>query len=167
MVRARKNLKSRRKKVSRKVRKPLKPTLRMMRTESIRDAWDSSKTLEQNYSKLKLVGRHDLNRIAPGKRIEDAVAISATEGHIFEEVTKIESRRIRRKHHVSKGEADYLRRLIVKYDDDYTAMFRDIKLNYKQYTKNYLRRRCTRLKLDDEDLKRTGKIRAGEEEKEE
>ena len=167
MVRARKNLKSRRKKVSRRVRKPLKPTLKTMRTESIRDAWDSSKTLEQNYSSLKLVGRRDLNRAAPGKRIEDAETISSTSGHIFEEVTKIESRRIRRKHHVSKGEADYLRRLIAKYDDDYTAMFRDIKLNYKQYTKNHLRRRCTRLKLDDEDLKSTGKIRAGEEPKEE
>jgi hypothetical protein len=166
MVRARKNLKSRRKKVTRRVRKPIRPELRTMRTESIRDAWDSSKTMDQNYSKLKLIGRGDLNRIAPGKRIEDREE-TETKGHIFEAETKRECRKLRRKHHVSKGEADYLRRLIKKYDDDYTAMFRDIKLNYKQYTKNHLRRRCTRLKLDDEDLKTSGRVRAGEEETEE
>ena len=137
-----------------------------MATESIRGAWDSKKTMAQNYSNLKLIKRGDLNRIAPGKRIEN-LKEAETKGHLFESVKPEERSRLRRKYHVTKGEADYLRRLIAKYDDDYTAMFRDIKLNYKQYTKNHLRRRCTRLKLDDEMLKSLGKVRAGDEEEEE
>ena len=48
---------------------------------------------------------------------------------------------IRGKYFMTEEEQMYIGNLIVKYKDDYTGMFRDIKLNYKQHPKSYLERR--------------------------
>ena len=35
-----------------------------------------------------------------------------------------------------------MRQLIKKYDDDFSAMFRDIKMNFMQYSKGQLKAKC-------------------------
>ena len=138
----------------RRVRKGVRDTVKTFRNGTMKEAWDHSKTLQENYTRLGLVGRLDLNNAAPGQKLEDKERKTDDSTHIFAHVKPEASgvHRLRRRFHVSKGEADYLRPLIKKYGDDYTKMFRDIKMNYKQYTRNHLRRRCTRLLLDDNDV---------------
>lgn len=145
-----------RRKTQRKVKRNLRGTTKTFRNAKVKQAWDLEKTTEQNYKELRLISRRALNNAAPGKRIEDVpVPKEDDSSHMFADVKPEEpgQSRLRRRFHVTKGEADYLRPLIEKYGEDYTAMFRDIKMNYKQHTKKHLRRRCVRLHLDDEDVK--------------
>jgi nucleolar protein 16 len=44
--------------------------------------------------------------------------------------------------HQSEGEKRFIEELIQKYDNDYDAMFKDIKLNIYQHTAAQLRRKC-------------------------
>eukprot|EP00945_MAST-04E_sp_MAST-4E-sp1_P002129 g2129.t1 len=52
----------------------------------------------------------------------------------------------RGKHHMTEDEISYIKPLVEKYDSDEVKMSRDLKLNYKQLTRNVLRRRAQRYK---------------------
>lgn len=51
----------------------------------------------------------------------------------------------------SAGEQKYIVRLLAKHGDDYTAMFRDIKVNNMQHTETQLRKMASRFLLLDEE----------------
>ena len=51
----------------------------------------------------------------------------------------------------SANDQKYIARLLAKHGDDYTAMFRDIKVNKMQYTETQLRKMASRFFLLDEE----------------
>jgi len=117
-------------------------------------AWDSSLTAKQNYAALGLKSSlnapADVKAHAPGVlsealdiKVEWADLPSATE---VQEKLKAAERNPRRPlDFVSEDEQGYLRVLSDKHGSNFVMMARDLKLNWKQHTKEHLQTRFERL----------------------
>ena len=68
-------------------------------------------------------------------------AADAEELYPFEEAAK-EDDDPTRGYHLAEGNIDFIAKMIAKHGTDYTAMSRDVKLNYNQHTKKQLKKRC-------------------------
>lgn len=151
MVRSRKAI--RRKggtRVKRKQKSRLHHISNSFANEKIAKRWNHAKTLRQNYAKLGLAFDSNGN-LAGSKQIsEHAIHATKAETDIVElfdlplgGVDLSVSGKPRA--HVSPEDKIYLNKLMNKYGEDYGAMARDIKLNFKQHTRAFLARRCKRL----------------------
>lgn len=115
----------------------------------IKAQWNTSKTPAQNMKSLGLSSK-------PG---EEKSAILETPFHepkktVIElydvpDSDTLEARKQKRPQ--SAEDQKYIVRLVAKHGDDFTAMFRDIKLNNMQHTETQLRKMASRFLLLDEE----------------
>ncbi len=107
----------------------------------IKKNWENKRTINQNFSSLGLIA--DPNEISVNKvEIHQPTAVVQT---LIEE-SKVSDEPVRGEFFMTDEEQLYISACIEKHGDDYTKMFRDTKLNFKQHTKTHLQKRCERYK---------------------
>lgn len=154
-------------KVSRKVRNDWKQKYRKTTFghEAVRQAWDPSKTMKQNYESMGLVSnpnylKHAHERTEPTENTDAGLKATgpATNPVTFMDASTVPSLRDqlsanlpgeshRGEHFMTELEIVYLEPLIRRHGDNYRKMARDLKLNFKQHSAKKLQRRCERLLL--------------------
>jgi|TARA_B110000003_G_C16612768_1_gene520115 hypothetical protein len=121
----------------------------------VRKAWDNRKTARENMANIGAM--MDSNEIQSINSKADDSATGEKKPIDFMNIADIVdlSQQIsagrpnqskRGKHHMTEDEISYIKPLVEKYDSDEVKMSRDLKLNYKQLTRNVLRRRAQRYK---------------------
>jgi len=98
--------------------------------------WNPKSTLIQNYAAL-------------GLNINPNYIISESESENTKEpvLNVPEGIKIQKKHEFDEFEEEYFKNLIEKHGKNYTAMFRDLTLNYNQLPVTRLRRKCELYKV--------------------
>jgi len=110
--------------------------------------WDPSKSPAQNMKILGLVSK-------PGEvvatKADEAQQPKNTVIELYDvpDSDTLEARKQKRPQ--SAEDQKYIARLLLKHGDDYTAMFRDIKVNNMQHTETQLRKMASRFLLLDEE----------------
>ena len=157
--------------------------------KAVMSAWDFSKTVNQNYESIGLLGgnlndlpRRDDNLTDKGKPAplgNDSVVpkqpIQFVSGIMASSMPSLRQQldarasgdSSRGQHHMSVLEKAYIAPLVEKYGmGNWYPMSKDMKLNYKQLTREKLRRKCERYGslLEQEEIDR---LEAEEEEEEE
>ena len=159
MTKARKNNKNRRA-VKVKQKKPRDVQRKFFKANIshtvVRKAWDNRKTARENMknigammdpNEIQSVSNTTENSTSSGEKkpidfmnIADIVDLS-------QQISAGRPNQSKRgKHHMTEDEIAYIKPLVDKYDNDEVKMSRDMKLNYKQLTRNVLRRRAQRYK---------------------
>ena len=137
-------------------------------SDQVRKAWDFSKTVNQNYRACGLIGgkmnnmRYAHERRTPTEGAlsglvdkstlmqKDEVARKNIEWKDASSVASLKEQLDARKHShrganfMSVLECAYIRPLVAKHGTKIFDMVRDLKLNYNQWTKSKLERRCER-----------------------
>jgi hypothetical protein len=157
MVRSRKSVRRKgAKRVTRKAKSRLHHLSNNFGNEKIKALWNHEKTLRQNYDRIGLA--YDPNGRKLGAQVSEK-PIHATKKEI--EVVELFDLPLggvdptvsgKRKHHISPENRTYLEALVAKHGDDYGAMARDLKLNFKQHTRSFLKRRVLRLNAENAEL---------------
>ena len=115
----------------------------------IKKQWDPKKSYDQNMKSLGLVSQP--GKMVTTKKDSELHPQEATVIELYDVPNSdtLESRKKKRPQ--SADDQKYIARLLAKYGDDYTAMFRDIKINKMQYTESQLRKMASRFFLLDEE----------------
>ncbi|OQS02070.1 hypothetical protein THRCLA_05531 [Thraustotheca clavata] len=137
-------------KVSRKSKPIRKYKTKFVGDAEIKKKWDHNLTTRQNYEKIGLCQNPnslDQLRSCTDEVIDPEELFDVPDSDIL----NLNNERNPKKmdNHMSEMEMQYLRPLVAKYGDDFTAMARDIKINNEQWTAAKLKRRCARMKLID------------------
>jgi nucleolar protein 16 len=122
--------------------------------------WDHEKTLKENFSALGLVAdpNADALKTRKSKVLKDRASAAAGGAQQLEEDTApveptpvildLEERarqlNVAYKAYASTGECQFCKALIDKYDDNYEAMARDMKINVYQHPAGLLRRKIVK-----------------------
>ena len=118
--------------------------------KSVREKWDQKKTVKQNFANLGLSYKVNpsMRHSETGQKIREGKKDAGEKpplkqdfNELFKGVFK-EEKDIVRGPSVAKLRGDDLiimRRLVKKHSDDVEAMFRDIKVNYMQWSKSELK----------------------------
>ncbi|KAK8797134.1 hypothetical protein WA158_004344 [Blastocystis sp. Blastoise] len=121
---SRRNLKNKKPMIIKKKQKSgLKLKTKVGGGKQIKKIWNQKKSARQNYAKLGLI--LDANHPETSKKVSVP---------LYEIPSLEEAGPKRGKNWMTRDDRKYIKALIDKYDTDYTKMFRDIKLNYKQLT---------------------------------
>ena len=117
-------------------------------SREVRSRWDYTKTKKQNYEVLGLAG--EVNSRHGWKVPSGVVPVefqSVLDDQGLHQNLQAAPPNASRKglHNMTEDERQYLQRLVKKYGDDHARMARDLSLNYKQHSKERLKRRCERL----------------------
>lgn len=154
-----------------KVKRNLKP-LRKFKNRFVGDVriqkkWDHKLTTRQNYEQIGLQANpnshQEMRKSLAGA--ETALDDEPQFFHVPDSDFLSERNPRRPENYMSEEEIKYLRKLIAKHGEDYTAMARDIKTNNMQWTDNKLKRRCARLALLDANVIKTVAVVVEEEDK--
>jgi nucleolar protein 16 len=114
----------------------------------IKKQWDPKKSYAQNMKKLGLVA-HPGAVVTTKDAEQNQQQSTVIELYDVPHSDTLEARKKKRPQ--SADDQKYIARLLAKYGDDYTAMFRDIKVNKMQYTETQLRKMASRFFLLDEE----------------
>ncbi|PXF47072.1 Nucleolar protein 16 [Gracilariopsis chorda] len=119
--------------------------------ETVRSTWDSRLTPGNNLKKIGL--QASVNHMAKtrgGRKVSIPIqAIPKDAEAVIEDLEKEASRKERRNLVVHPGERRALEAMIKRHGDNWTAMCRDIKLNYLQWTATQLQRKVERMRAID------------------
>eukprot|EP00934_Nitzschia_sp_Nitz4_P005594 Nitzschia sp. Nitz4//scaffold331_size19140//10591//13853//NITZ4_008734-RA/size19140-processed-gene-0.38-mRNA-1//-1//CDS//3329548182//5584//frame0 len=111
--------------------------------KTIKEHWDVNKTPAMNLAAMGLVGlpNDDIHRANDRVKSEEGTAIQ-----LFD-IPESDSLAKKKRHPMSADDQKYIVKCMSKYGEDYSKMFRDIKLNNMQHTEAQLRKMGARYLL--------------------
>jgi hypothetical protein len=118
----------------------------------IRQHWDPSKSPSVNLANLGLLAQpnHDAKNIAPSEGVPVATDVNLVELFDIPDSDELREQKRQQRQRCCPMKVDdqkYIVTCMSKYGDNYGKAFRDIKVNYMQYTESQLRKMGARFLL--------------------